>query len=81
MQPVQEKYFVCNSTLAALQSGRITPSEMLQHYGLERSLSATHNDRASFLTQGIVAPVGTPQSLGDVGYLKTVESTTSTEAR
>ncbi|VDM38531.1 unnamed protein product [Toxocara canis] len=44
--------------------GRITPSEMIHNYGLERSLSATYSDKAILdLLPGSTAPAGSPQVL------------------
>lgn len=46
--------------------GRITPSEMLHNYGLERSLSATsYNDKSILeLLPGTAPPAGTPCAAG-----------------
>lgn len=48
--------------IVSTSGGRITPSEMIQNYGLERSLSATHTDKAILdLLPGSTVLSGTPQ--------------------
>lgn len=49
-----------NSEIYLAISGRMTPVEMLHNFGLERSLSATYNDKFLDLLPGTIPPVGSP---------------------
>uniref|UniRef100_A0A914ZGH1 BACK domain-containing protein n=1 Tax=Parascaris univalens TaxID=6257 RepID=A0A914ZGH1_PARUN len=56
---------VASPDFSSTSGGRITPSEMIQNYGLERSLSATHTDKAILdLLPGATVLSGTSQVSG-----------------